>query len=359
MLQFLLTQLETMESRMLSTIDGRMHQLQKSIEERLGIIEKKTKRVLRRLRKDSICPENDAGTVVNEETSTVRTMDQLELMESRIISTLDERISQLERNIDHKIQNAVEIIQQNTKRIFRTFRKYSIEEQNGISRLSNKVRNALVSGEQRLARLQQVDEIKRECSDVKYRLETLSGQLVNLTSTSAAHASLILGRMDKLAMRSGVYAFRSRYNHSLWVYRDSTNNHGFGSGWIVIQRRYAGRIDFNRSWAEYCNGFGNVNGEHWLGLRNVHEILKTGRHDLLFVFEYRSGMVDYAHYDNFVIGDVTEQYVLKSLGKHSGNLVFRQAEGTKFSTYDKESGLSCPKALHRGWWLKSCTEKYV
>uniref|UniRef100_A0AAG5DMV3 Uncharacterized protein n=1 Tax=Anopheles atroparvus TaxID=41427 RepID=A0AAG5DMV3_ANOAO len=76
MLQFLLTQLETMESRMLSTIDGRMHQLQKSIEERLGIIEKKTKRVLRRLRNDSICPENDAGTVVNEETSTVRTMDQ-------------------------------------------------------------------------------------------------------------------------------------------------------------------------------------------------------------------------------------------------------------------------------------------
>jgi hypothetical protein len=36
-------------------------------------------------------------------------------------------------------------------------------------------------------------------------------------------------------------------------------------GWTVIQYRFDGSVDFNRSYAEYQDGFGDVYGEHWLG----------------------------------------------------------------------------------------------
>ena len=33
----------------------------------------------------------------------------------------------------------------------------------------------------------------------------------------------------------------------------------------VIQKRFDGSINFFRTWAEYRKGFGDLNGEHWLG----------------------------------------------------------------------------------------------
>ena len=46
-----------------------------------------------------------------------------------------------------------------------------------------------------------------------------------------------------------------------------------GGGWIVIQRRITnGTANFYRNWEDYENGFGDLNGEFWIGLRNMHEL---------------------------------------------------------------------------------------
>lgn len=37
------------------------------------------------------------------------------------------------------------------------------------------------------------------------------------------------------------------------------------SGWTVIQRRLDGSVDFDRDWADYVHGFGDVIGEYWIG----------------------------------------------------------------------------------------------
>ncbi|KAL1377533.1 hypothetical protein pipiens_016198 [Culex pipiens pipiens] len=45
-----------------------------------------------------------------------------------------------------------------------------------------------------------------------------------------------------------------------------------GGGWAVFQRRMDGSVDFNRTFAEYLNGFGDPRGEFWLGLETLHAV---------------------------------------------------------------------------------------
>ncbi|XP_017873196.1 PREDICTED: angiopoietin-1-like [Drosophila arizonae] len=92
-----------------------------------------------------------------------------------------------------------------------------------------------------------------------------------------------------------------------------------GPGWLVIQNRFDGSENFYRSWAENRDGFGNRNGEFFLGLEVIHRLTNYQRHELLVLVQTD---VDYeiywARYDNFVIGSESEKYNLKSLGKFEG-----------------------------------------
>ena len=45
----------------------------------------------------------------------------------------------------------------------------------------------------------------------------------------------------------------------------------------VFQRRFDGTVDFYRNWTEYREGFGNANGEYWLGIDSIHDLLNRTR----------------------------------------------------------------------------------
>ena len=65
----------------------------------------------------------------------------------------------------------------------------------------------------------------------------------------------------------------------------------------MFQKRLDGSVDFvNRGWADYKRGFGNVNGEFWLGLDKIHRWTKT-KSRLRVELEDTQGKTAYAEYD--------------------------------------------------------------
>ena len=53
----------------------------------------------------------------------------------------------------------------------------------------------------------------------------------------------------------GVYSVSIRNGSPIKVYCDMTIDR---DGWIVIQKRFDGSVDFNRNWTDYKNGFSDL-----------------------------------------------------------------------------------------------------
>ena len=128
---------------------------------------------------------------------------------------------------------------------------------------------------------------------------------------------------------SGVYTIRP-YDHAFKAYCDMSTDSG---GWTVFQRRKDGSVNFYRNWDEYVNGFGDLNGEFWLGLRYINDLTAestTLRVDLPSSY--------YAKYSSFSVGNSASKYAL-SVSGYSGNLYdsLSYHNGMKFSTPDQDN----------------------
>ncbi|ALC38364.1 maker420 [Drosophila busckii] len=141
-----------------------------------------------------------------------------------------------------------------------------------------------------------------------------------------------------------------------------------GNGWTVIQRRMDGSVSFNRTWNKYKQGFGELDGELWLGLEKLHLITKFQPQELYIQLEDFSGEKRYARYSNFSVGSESQLYELLSLGDFSGNTETALTRNKKthhaghlnmkFTTPDRDNdykdGFNCGKANSSGWWFKKC-----
>eukprot|EP00066_Takifugu_rubripes_P020666 XP_011609932.1 PREDICTED: angiopoietin-related protein 5 [Takifugu rubripes] len=150
-----------------------------------------------------------------------------------------------------------------------------------------------------------------------------------------------------------------------------------GGGWTVMQRRADGLTDFKRPWADYADGFGNLAGEHWLGLKKLFHIVnqKDARFQLHVALVSADDATSYASYDDFHLDNETEFFSIH-LGRYAGSAgdAFRGYEQEQnqdtapFSALDVDSDGCNPScfihnrtvescsSLHNqtGWWFNRC-----
>ena len=150
---------------------------------------------------------------------------------------------------------------------------------------------------------------------------TLSFDSLSLKTISITISSLAVykncGELFKAGKRnSGVYTINPDYTGAFDVYCDQTTA---GGGWTVFQKRLDGSVDFYRGWDDYKRGFGNLNGEFWLGMDKIHRLTKE-RSRLRVDLEDTTGKTAYAEYDIFDVTSERSKYKL-SLGTYSGKSI--------------------------------------
>ena len=89
-----------------------------------------------------------------------------------------------------------------------------------------------------------------------------------------------------------------------------------GGGWTVFQKRLNGSVSFDRYWDDYKNGFGDLNGEFWLGLDKIYRLTEKKRDRLRVDLEDFTLSTAYAVYNMFAVKNETTKYKL-SLGTYS------------------------------------------
>lgn len=84
-------------------------------------------------------------------------------------------------------------------------------------------------------------------------------------------------------------------------------------------------------------GFGNIDGEHWIGLDNIYNLGKQGDYKLMIELEDWTGKKVYAEYSSFHVESEREGYRLR-LGTYQGNAgdSFSSHNGKQFTTLDRD-----------------------
>ena len=146
---------------------------------------------------------------------------------------------------------------------------------------------------------------------------------------------------------------------------DMKNDDG---GWLVLVRRTPDvdeRVTFDRTWAEYETGFGDLNTEFWYGLKNIHCLTNRESMQVRFDLKRTDGTSVTWIYNTFVVDGPDKQYTL-----HIGNpqqtgydyTAFHN--GMKFSTKDRDNDRSSSNCVtsysgNGGWWFNACYNAFL
>ena len=139
-------------------------------------------------------------------------------------------------------------------------------------------------------------------------------------------------------------------------------------GWIDILRRIDGSQNFNRTWADYVNGFGDPHGEFWLGLETLHTLTSSGTWKFIADMAAWNGDQFYEEFNGFSECDASGNYVLTvgdknplSTANAGGKNSMAHHNGMKFSTVDKDNDVhhtNCAATYTGGWWYGKCYDSH-
>jgi len=109
----------------------------------------------------------------------------------------------------------------------------------------------------------------------------------------------------KSILASGVYKIRKgTFDSSATAYCDMVTD---GGGWLVIQRNKKGiSVNFNRNWADYEKGFGDLKTEFWYGMEELHCLTQRGQWEMRVDYQKNDKTWSFLHYNQFSVGSAKE-----------------------------------------------------
>ncbi|XP_055533979.1 microfibril-associated glycoprotein 4-like isoform X2 [Wyeomyia smithii] len=194
-----------------------------------------------------------------------------------------------------------------------------------------------------------------------FNLKPIKGPSDNVRMLSNLHQFKLRGPYDSCSAEpnkiSGKYLLQPSMEDEPFVgFCEQTK---FGGGWLVIQHRYDGSLDFYRNWTEFKHGFGEADREYWIGLELLHKLTSSKTYQLLVELEDFVGDFKYAKFSDFEIGNETEKYMLKKIGTYTGtagdSLAYQK--GMKFTTLDSDNdanSANCAESNSGAWWYNNC-----
>ncbi|GFO06996.1 fibrinogen-related protein 3-2 [Plakobranchus ocellatus] len=270
-----------------------------------------------------------------------------------------------------------------------------------------------------LLAMMMVMNIVAETKDVAESLTDLERKLAELTAslkkTNETHAQMRgqqelpttceRGMGDDLTKTYPPYVIMSHDGPKKQILCDT---HTDGGGWIVLQRRATGDVDFYRDWTSYREGFGSLTGDFWMGNEALFNLtdayivsvlsldflstvvlnlalvvqrlivysnalllrrhietshLSLDPYELRIDIRINNGQEVFARYPDFRIESESNKYRLH-IGSYTGTAGDAMAYHNKifFSTFDRDndeySG-SCAVSHHAGWWYKTCAHAHL
>ncbi|CRK95275.1 CLUMA_CG008643, isoform A, partial [Clunio marinus] len=167
--------------------------------------------------------------------------------------------------------------------------------------------------------------------------------------------------------RSGVYTFgeeRELNDYGRDLNQQYCEYSTEGTAWTIIQKRdnFNPPEMFNRSWADYKKGFGNLSRDFWFGNEFIHKLTCDQHMVLRIVLEDFKDNHVWVEYGNFRVESETHKYAL-SVDEYRGSIAdsFLYHNNQPFSTFDRNNDVSnltvpCAQSMGSGWWFKSCAE---
>ena len=134
--------------------------------------------------------------------------------------------------------------------------------------------------------------------------------------------------------------------------------HTEGGGWVIIQRRSTGNVDFYKNWSAYKHGFGSLADDFWLGNDRIHALTSQGSYELMVSLRY-GNISAFAHYQTFSLDDESNNYTLR-IGGYDGSAgdSLSGHRNQAFSTYDqdndKHESANCAVVYRGAWWYNKC-----
>ena len=123
------------------------------------------------------------------------------------------------------------------------------------------------------------------------------------------HCKDLLDSGDSESGLREVFPNPQRPYHPVTVYCEQAMD---GGGWIVFQRRINNSVrqNFYQKWEDYTSGFGDLEGEFWLGLSVLHELTSASDQELrVDLYDYE-GEHRWAKYGIFNVGAEGTNYRL-------------------------------------------------